>query len=121
MRNATPRRTRLAELVPPALEVPPLAQLARLPPPEPAVPSPNRWMSIRSCAHEYRQVITEAALRHLVWQAEAYAKSPSLGLKCNGFLAVIIRPPGQRKVLLDRVEFEKWLVSGRKHRSGGPT
>ncbi len=59
----------------------------------------------------FRDVITEPALRHLIWSAEAYAKHPKNGLTSNGFLPVIVRPPNQRKVLLDRIEFEKWLTS----------
>jgi hypothetical protein len=83
---------------------------------EPVAPLPPaseapRWLTIRALALRYKDIITEAALRHLVWQAEAYAKHPKAGLKSNGFLPVIVRPPGQRKVLLDCVEFEKWLTS----------
>lgn len=88
--------------------------------PEAPAPSPRggRWMSIRALAAEYPEAITESALRHLVWQAEAQAKNPKAGLKANGFLPVIVRPPGQRKVLLDRAEWEKWLTSRRKTGTG---
>ena len=70
-----------------------------------------RWLTVNRMAAEYKEVITEAALRHLIWNAEAYARFPRAGLPSNGFLPVIVRPPFQRKVLLDRVAFEKWLTT----------
>lgn len=70
-----------------------------------------RWLTVNRLAAEYKEVITEAALRHLIWNAEAYARFPRAGLPSNGFLPVIVRPPFQRKVLLDRVAFEKWLTT----------
>ena len=70
-----------------------------------------RWLTVNRMAAEYKEVITEAALRHLIWNAEAYARFPRAGLTSNGFLPVIVRPPFQRKVLLDRVAFEKWLTT----------
>lgn len=82
--------------------------------PPSSVPELSRYMSIKALALHYREIITESALRHLVWQAEAYAKDPKPGLASNGFLSVIVRPPGQRKVLLDRTEFERWLTSGKQ-------
>ena len=72
---------------------------------------PPRYFAVKKLALVFSDFITEGALRHLIWQAEAYEKVPKSGLKSNGFLSVIVRPPGQRKVLLDRVEFEKWLTS----------
>jgi len=71
----------------------------------------GRYLPVKKMAQVYSDVVSEGALRHLIWQAEAYEKDPKEGLKSNGFLSVIVRPPGQRKVLLDRVEFEKWLTS----------
>ena len=76
---------------------------------------PPRYLSVKKMALFYGDIITEGALRHSIWQAEAYEKVPKSGLKSNGFLAVIVRPPGQRKVLLDRVEFEKWLTSQQRN------
>lgn len=70
-----------------------------------------RWLTVTRMAAEYKEVITEAALRHLIWNAEAHARFPRAGLSSNGFLPVIVRPPFQRKVLLDRVAFEKWLTT----------
>ena len=75
----------------------------------------SRYLPIKKMALVYSDFVSEGALRHLVWQAEAYEKAPKSGLKSNGFLAVIVRPPGQRKVLLDRVEFEKWLTSQQRN------
>lgn len=72
---------------------------------------PLRWASVSKTAQLYSEVISEQALRSLIWQAEAYEKEPKEGLKSNGFLPVIVRPPNQRKVLIDLVEFEKWLTS----------
>ena len=78
-----------------------------------------RYLPIKKMALAYSDFVSEGALRHLVWQAEAYEKAPKSGLKSNGFLAVIVRPPGQRKVLLDRVEFEKWLTSQQRNARQG--
>jgi hypothetical protein len=79
----------------------------------------SRYLPIKKMALAYSDFVSEGALRHLVWQAEAYEKAPKSGLKSNGFLAVIVRPPGQRKVLLDRVEFEKWLTSQQRNARQG--
>lgn len=70
-----------------------------------------RWLTVNRMAEEYKDVITEAALRHLIWNAEAYARHPDQGRTSNGFLPVIVRPPFQRKILLDRFKFEEWLTS----------
>lgn len=78
-----------------------------------------RYLPIKKMAMAYSDFVSEGALRHLVWQAEAYEKAPKSGLKSNGFLAVIVRPPGQRKVLLDCVEFEKWLTSQQRNARQG--
>lgn len=56
---------------------------------------------------------SEAVFRNLIARAEATAKHPDLAGAASGFLAVIVRPPGQRKVLLDRIAFQRWLESGR--------
>jgi hypothetical protein len=88
----------------PSTEVPAKADSVNSPPP---------WMTVKRLAEEFKDSITEAALRNLIWHAEAYAKYPKSGLSSNHFLPVIVRPPNQRKVLLDRVEFEKWLTLNR--------
>lgn len=74
----------------------------------------GRILPVKAMAQRYSDVVSEGALRHLIWQAEAYEKDPKSGLKSNGFLSVIVRPPGQRKVLLDCVAFEQWLTSQRR-------
>ncbi|NDE05789.1 MAG: hypothetical protein EBZ89_00140 [Chloroflexi bacterium] len=71
----------------------------------------GRILPVKTLAKLYGDFISEGALRALIWSAEAYEKDPKPGLRSNGFLPVIVRPPNQRKVLLDRVEFEKWLTS----------
>lgn len=84
-------------------------------PEQPAAPGlVGRILPVKAMAQRYSDVVSEGALRHLIWQAEAYEKDPKSGLKSNGFLSVIVRPPGQRKVLLDCAEFEKWLTSQRR-------
>jgi hypothetical protein len=76
---------------------------------------PNqRWKTVKGLAKRYDGITTESALRNLIWQAEAYAKHPKAGLQSNGFLPVIVRPPNQRKVLLDCIEFERWLTANRR-------
>lgn len=80
-------------------------------------PAPSlvgRILPVKAMAQRYSDVVSEGALRHLIWQAEAYEKDPKPGLKSNGFLSVIVRPPGQRKVLLDCAAFEQWLTSQRR-------
>lgn len=75
---------------------------------------PNqRWKTVKGLAKQYDGIVSEPALRNLIWMAEAYAKHPKSGLKSNGFLPVIVRPPNQRKVLLDCIEFERWLTTNR--------
>ncbi|MGF6611870.1 hypothetical protein OKW45_006792 [Paraburkholderia sp. WSM4175] len=67
----------------------------------------RRWLTIKTTAQRYPY--TEGALRHLVFQAEQYAKHPKSGLKSNGFLACIVRPQGARRVLIDAEQLERWL------------
>ncbi len=74
----------------------------------------QRWKTVKGFVKKYDGIITESALRNLIWQAEAYAKHPKSDLKSNGFLPVIVRPPNQRKVLLDCIEFERWLTTNRR-------
>jgi len=72
------------------------------------VPLENRrWLTIKNTAQRYPY--TEGALRHLVFQAEQYAKYPKSGLKSNGFSNCIVRPEGARRVLIDAEKFELWL------------
>jgi len=67
----------------------------------------RRWLTVKQTAQRYPY--SEGALRHLIWEAEAYAKSPKGGLKSNGFLNCIVRPDGARRVLIDAEKFELWL------------
>jgi hypothetical protein len=67
----------------------------------------RRWLTVKQTAQRYPY--SEGALRHLIWEAEAYAKHPKSGLKSNGFLNCIIRPEGVRRVLIDAEKFELWL------------
>lgn len=67
-----------------------------------------RYVTV-SEASRIHPAFTEAAIRHLIWQAEAHAKHPKPGLRSYGFLNVIVRVPGKRKVLLDLLRFEQWL------------
>lgn len=75
--------------------------------------SAERYATVKQLAAEYRGIFTEGALRNLIWRAEAHARSPKPGARSNGILAVIHRPGGGRKVLLDRVAFAHWLNDGK--------
>lgn len=70
----------------------------------------RRWLTIKETAARF-PCFSEKALRHLVAQAEAYANYPKAGLRSNGFIACIVRPAGQRKVIIDATKFEAWLAS----------
>ena len=69
-----------------------------------------KWLTIAQATRRY-PAFTEKSFRHHVAQAEAYAKHPKSGLRSNGFLPCIVRPAGQRKVLIDADAFEQWLSS----------
>ena len=81
-----------------------------LPPEEPKQRS--RFGTVKQVAQAYSDITTEGALRHLIWQAESYARNPKASLKSNGFLPVIHRPGGGRKILLEWNAYERWLTSG---------
>lgn len=70
----------------------------------------DRWMTIKQTAISY-PCFSEQSLRHLVWSAEAYAKYPKPGLRSNGLINCIVRPAGQRRILIDTLKFEAWLES----------
>lgn len=70
----------------------------------------RRWLTIPQASIRF-PIYSEKAFRHLVSQAEAYARHPKAGLRSNGFIGCIVRPAGQRKVLIDAVAFEGWLES----------
>jgi hypothetical protein len=52
------------------------------------------------------------ALRHLIFNSEAWSRYPDGKYRRSmGFDRCIIRPPGQRRVLIDRVKYLHWLNS----------
>lgn len=67
-----------------------------------------QWLTIEEAATKFP--FSASAIRHLVFQAEAYAKDPKPGLKSNGFLSVIVRRPGVRRVFLDEKRFMAWMT-----------
>jgi hypothetical protein len=75
---------------------------------------PMECLPVKEMARIYHPTFSEAIYRNLIARAEASAKHPELAGSASGFLEVIVRPPGQRKVLLDRLAFERWLASGRQ-------
>lgn len=73
----------------------------------------NRFATVKQTAKRYDGVLTESALRNLIWDAEAHARNPKPGHRSNGFLAVIHRPGGGRKILLDQIALAQWLSDGK--------
>ena len=71
----------------------------------------QRWLTVKQTAARY-PCFSENALRNLIFSAEAYARSPKAGLRSNGFLDCIVRPAGQRKIIIDTIKFEAWLENG---------
>lgn len=69
-----------------------------------------KYLSIAQTALRY-PAFSEKALRHLQAQAENYQRYPKAGLRSNGFINCIVRPAGQRKIIIDAEEFEQWLAS----------
>ncbi|MEW6341819.1 MAG: hypothetical protein RXR20_13760 [Paraburkholderia sp.] len=67
----------------------------------------RKVLTVKEVAARYPY--SESALRHLIFDAEAYIKHPKEGLKSNGFADCIRRPPRQRKVLIDVEQFEAWM------------
>jgi len=94
-----PERKRRNSLKPPvtSIEVIPLEQ--------------RRWLTIKEASARF-PCFSEKSLRHLVAQAEAYAKYPKAGLRSNGLIGCICRPAGQRKILIDAAKFDAWLSAG---------
>lgn len=75
--------------------------------------SADCYATVKQLAAEYKDVFTEGALRNLIWHAEAHARNPKPGARSTGFLNVIHRPGGARKVLLHRAAFAQWLSNGK--------
>ena len=93
---AAPKRRRHTLSVP-KLELLPLEQ--------------RRWLTVKETSARF-PCFSEKSLRHLIAQAEAYAKYPKAGLRSNGMINCIVRPAGQRKIVIDATKFEAWLTSG---------
>ena len=92
---AAPKGRRQA-LVAPKIELLPLEQ--------------RRWLTVKETSARF-PCFSEKSLRHLIAQAEAYAKYPKAGLRSNGMIDCIVRPAGQRKIVIDATKFEAWLAS----------
>ena len=71
----------------------------------------RRWLTVKETSARF-PCFSEQSLRHLIAQAEAYAKFPKAGLRSNGMIDCIVRPAGQRKIVIDATKFEVWLTSG---------
>lgn len=69
-----------------------------------------KYLTIAQTALRY-PAFSEKALRHLQAQAESYQRFPKAGLRSNGFINCIVRPAGQRKVIIAADKFELWLSS----------
>lgn len=78
---------------------------------EPLPLEQRRWLTVKETSARF-PCFSEKSLRHLIGQAEAYAKYPKAGLRSNGMINCIVRPAGQRKILIDVIKFEAWLASG---------
>lgn len=70
----------------------------------------RRWLTVKETSARF-PCFSEQSLRHLIAQAEAYAKYPKAGLRSNGMIDCIVRPAGQRKIVIDATKFEAWLAS----------
>ena len=93
---ATPKRRRQTMSMP-KIELLPLEQ--------------RRWLTVKETSARF-PCFSEKSLRHLIAQAEAYAKFPKAGLRSNGMIDCIVRPVGQRKIVIDATKFETWIASG---------
>ena len=67
-----------------------------------------KWLTVRQASLRY-PAFSDKAFRHLIAQAEAYAKYPKAGLKSTGFLSCIVRPGNARKILIDAEQFDQYL------------
>ena len=76
------------------------------------------WLTIPQAAKRFP--FTEGAIRHMIFQAEAYVrvkKRPSKASSTkkkphvpDGFLDVIVRIPNKRRVFLDEKKFAAWMA-----------
>ncbi|MFZ6656552.1 hypothetical protein [Undibacterium sp. TJN19] len=76
--------------------------------------APNTtFLTVKQTAQRF-PIFTEAAIRDLIFKAEGQAKYPDASKHLNGFLKVIFRVPGQRRVLLCEPALIEWLRSGQQ-------
>ena len=70
-----------------------------------------KFLTVAQTAQRY-PAYSEKAIRHLIAQAESYYRYPKTRLRSNnGFIACILRPAGQRKIIIEAEKFEQWLRS----------
>jgi hypothetical protein len=75
--------------------------------------APNMsFLTVKQTAERF-PIFTEAAIRDLIFQAEGYAKYPDSRKRSSGFLKVIIRIPGQRRILICEQALIDWIRTGR--------
>lgn len=74
----------------------------RLPPPA------RTFLTVRQTAQRF-PVFTEPALRSLIFNAKSV--STPKGARSNGFDSVIVRVPGQRKILISEERLIDWIYS----------
>jgi hypothetical protein len=77
----------------------------------PIVPNMS-FLTVKQTAERF-PIFTEAAIRDLIFQAEGYAKYPDSRKRSSGFLKVIIRIPGQRRILICEQALIDWIRTGR--------
>jgi hypothetical protein len=74
------------------------------------------WLTVPQAAKRFP--FTEGAIRHMIFQAEAYvrvkkrpskARSAKKSYVPDGFLDVIVRIPNKRRVFLDEKKFAAWM------------
>ena len=76
------------------------------------------WLTVPQAAKRFP--FTEGAIRHMIFQAEAYVRVKKRPSKANptkkkphipdGFLDVIVRIPNKRRVFLDEKKFAAWMA-----------
>lgn len=73
------------------------------------LPPPARiYLTVRQTAQRF-PVFTEPALRSLIFNAKTV--STPKGTRSNGFDSVIVRVPGQRKILISEERLIDWISS----------
>lgn len=73
------------------------------------LPPPSRiYLTVRQAAQRF-PFFTEPALRSLIFNAKS--SSTPHGARSNGFDSVIVRVPGQRKILISEERLIYWISS----------